>query len=1095
MPGAVPTTRKGEGRIRALSGPLAPLRVVLQRSFADWLIVAATWLVIVCAATLVAVGALYGDAVALTGLRRLIADQPPTATSVVIEMRAAADELEAVEAAVEAQAGRILRTTGGELVSIGKSETYALPEQPSRTVTSLAVFGSYAAIADHANLVSGAWPSGDGEPMETAVSRATADALGLEVGEELELASQRGAGRSLTVRVVGIWQPADNEDPYWNTDGLELTGRTEASSFVTNGPFVVTREDLLTRTLSGNVSLEYRALPDFDRMTVDDAGRVRADTAALERRLTDALGERVFFRISTGLDGLLGEASRSLLVSRSGVVVLTIQFAVLAGYALLLVAGLLVDGRRVETALLRSRGAGVRHVALLSFLEALILIVPAVVAAPWLALGVLQLLNVAGPLADAGVRIEPRVDGTVVLASVGAGLAALAGLVLPALGAGRGLAAVRQTISRQGNRTLAQRLGLDLALVVLAAVGLWQLRAYGAPLTQTVRGSVGLDPLLVAAPAIGLLAGSILALRIVPLAAEVGERVMARRRGLVAPLGARQVSRRPLRYTRSALLLMLAAALGTFAGAYASTWTRSQSDQAMYRAGGDVRVEVSNFADLPGWALGSAYRSVDGVEDAVPVSVDRFDAGRPGNGRVLGIDAERAADLVGFRPDLADRPLGELLGELTRGAGAAMGLALGGEPRSFELEVTAELEPLIVDDDSVSFEPGLPGIQPAVLVRDADGLVHHVAAPRVAVGLGAQSVRVDLAADIGAGATARPAYPLELLGVVFRMEIPEGALGVGTLRLDALSVVTAEESVPVDLSHAEAIAFTEAEPLPGFGAASSTVRELFIGTEPPSAGPVRALASETYLSETGGAIGDIVELGELTQRRAYEVVGTLRGFPSIDPAEPFIVVDIAALSVADAVAGDELQVAEWWLATAEGSSGAVAEQLRAAPYSAATVLAADQLRRDLLSDPVALGLIGALALGALAGVVFASVGFVVSATVSARERLGEFALLQAIGLSHRQLALWISLENAFLLLVGLVSGTALGLVLAWVVLPFVTLTQAATRAVPPVEVVIPWGIYGVLYLVALGALGITALVIGNLLARIRVSGVLRAGGE
>ena len=34
-----------------------------------------------------------------------------------------------------------------------------------------------------------------------------------------------------------------------------------------------------------------------------------------------------------------------------------------------------------------------------------------------------------------------------------------------------------------------------------------------------------------------VLAGSILALRIVPLAAEVGERFMARRRGLVAPLG------------------------------------------------------------------------------------------------------------------------------------------------------------------------------------------------------------------------------------------------------------------------------------------------------------------------------------------------------------------------------------------------------------------------------------------------------------------------------------------------------------------------------------------------------------------------------
>src|SRR5687768_17998748 len=80
-------------RYQMLQAPLAALRVVLQRSFADWLIVAATWLVIVCATTLVAVGILYGDAVALTGLQQVIRESPPTATTVAVELRAAPDEL------------------------------------------------------------------------------------------------------------------------------------------------------------------------------------------------------------------------------------------------------------------------------------------------------------------------------------------------------------------------------------------------------------------------------------------------------------------------------------------------------------------------------------------------------------------------------------------------------------------------------------------------------------------------------------------------------------------------------------------------------------------------------------------------------------------------------------------------------------------------------------------------------------------------------------------------------------------------------------------------------------------------------------------
>jgi ABC-type lipoprotein release transport system permease subunit len=262
-----------------------------------------------------------------------------------------------------------------------------------------------------------------------------------------------------------------------------------------------------------------------------------------------------------------------------------------------------------------------------------------------------------------------------------------------------------------------------------------------------------------------------------------------------------------------------------------------------------------------------------------------------------------------------------------------------------------------------------------------------------------------------------------------------------------------------------------------------------------AANAVPALAGTTLLATMGAAVGDTIEVGTLGERRSFEISGTLDAFPTLNPDEPFLVVDLSTLAAADASEGRELAADEWWLATQDGRGPAVADQLRGEPYSAESVTAYEELHRALLSDPVALGVIGSLALGALAAVVFATIGFVVSATVSTRERLGEFALLQAIGLSHRQLSGWLSMENAFLLLMGLAAGTGLGLVLAWVVLPFVTLTQEATLAVPPVEVVIPWGIYGLLYLAAAVALVVTVVVIGNLLARVRVSGVLRSGGE
>ena len=65
----------------------------------------------------------------------------------------------------------------------------------------------------------------------------------------------------------------------------------------------------------------------------------------------------------------------------------------------------------------------------------------------------------------------------------------------------------------------------------VAGVGLWQLRQYGAPLTANIRGTLGLDPLLVAAPAIGLSAAPCWHSASCRCVAEVGERLLARGAG------------------------------------------------------------------------------------------------------------------------------------------------------------------------------------------------------------------------------------------------------------------------------------------------------------------------------------------------------------------------------------------------------------------------------------------------------------------------------------------------------------------------------------------------------------------------------------
>jgi ABC-type antimicrobial peptide transport system permease subunit len=150
---------------------------------------------------------------------------------------------------------------------------------------------------------------------------------------------------------------------------------------------------------------------------------------------------------------------------------------------------------------------------------------------------------------------------------------------------------------------------------------------------------------------------------------------------------------------------------------------------------------------------------------------------------------------------------------------------------------------------------------------------------------------------------------------------------------------------------------------------------------------------------------------------------------------------------------------------------------------------------SLRTDPVALGILGALSLGFVAAALFAAIGFAVSSAVSARERLTEFALLRALGLSTRQLSSWLSLENGLLVAFSLASGTALGLVMAYFILPLVSLTQAAAQTIPDITVVIPWRSVLILEGTSLVALVIVVLVLATMLRRIGLGSSLRLGEE
>ncbi len=259
---------------------------------------------------------------------------------------------------------------------------------------------------------------------------------------------------------------------------------------------------------------------------------------------------------------------------------------------------------------------------------------------------------------------------------------------------------------------------------------------------------------------------------------------------------------------------------------------------------------------------------------------------------------------------------------------------------------------------------------------------------------------------------------------------------------------------------------------------------------------IPAVASTAFLEASALAVGESIPLEIAGVRRTVEIVGAVQAFPTVEEDQPVLVVDLPTMTLLRFEGSDSVDPPdEWWFAVDDDALDATVAALEDRPIDSRSVLSQTARARALATDPVALGIIGALSIGFVAATLFAVVGFVVSAAVSARERVSEFALLRALGLSSGQLSSWLSLENAVLAAVSLVAGCALGLVIAWVVLPFVTVTQEARTPFPPVNLDVPWVTIGGLVLAGILALAATILVLAWLLRRIGLAAVLRTGED
>ncbi|MEV0382481.1 ABC transporter permease [Nonomuraea sp. NPDC050643] len=997
-----------------MRGPL-----VVKRAFSEPLLLLAAFGSILLATTTLVALTMYASSIAEAGVRRTMETASYQQTAATVSAPVTAETFPRYDQAVRAELGRAYTRPPAVTTSL-RSDSYTMPGQERQKLPELLRFGSYDGLDRQARLVSGAWPKPGEAPVEAAISLSAASATGFKVGQEF-ITRGRLDPRPVTVRVSGIFQLNDPFGARWAGETL-LSRGVERGEFTTYGPLMVPRETFIAR-FATSVNATWTAVPDLRALTPEQLRPLAGAVAEVGRRLkADGCPGCV---AASRLPEMLTQLDTASLVARSTMLIPVLQLLLLAAYALMLTARLLADHRRMEVALLRSRGAGTTRLAALAGGEALLVALPCAIVAPFLGPPLLALVNQIPWIRASGVRLAPEADLGTFLVSFGVALAAAVLLMSPALaGARRTYVEEQSARGRSGGRGLIERAGADLALLVVAGLAIWQLQRYGAPVTATAAGGLGIDPLIISGPALALLTGGMLGLRLVPRVSRLAERVTSRRPTLAPALGAWQVSRRPLKYAGPALLLTMAIAIGIVSMATASTWRTSQLDQARHQAGADLRLSgPPDGPELGALGRGTVFAALPGVTAASPVYRGQSEV----SGELsvlLAVDAGKLGELFQLRPDLS----AQSIGEMSRGlAGDQAGkLDLPGRPDRLELRarVSADLPLRLVLSDAL----GVWRDVPLGVLRE-----------------GENRVEVDLRSL--AGRTGAITYPVALRGLV--AGAPEGTADLTLTGLSAGGQEVAAPRLTMKVSGTR-----------------PTMASFAPQAEP---GPLPVVLTADLAASLKLGVGQTGRASVDRRVLPVKVVGVVDTMPTTSAGQKAVLVDWGTLQAYELGAAQLPRPAtEWWLATGGGSAATAA--LKGRPEWDVTALDQRELAAGLRDDPLASGLQGALMLGFLAALVFAVLGFLVNAAVATRERTAEFAILRALGVSSGQVFKLLAMEQAFVIGLSLVAGTGLAVVVGVLVVPHIVLTGQASAVTPGVVLDIPWAATGAMLVLVAGVL-------------------------
>lgn len=596
------------------------------------------------------------------------------------------------------------------LVRYGASEKLEIRFPDSKPTTPSVVrarIGFLSDIEQHIRISSGNMPNvwdGTG-PIEVLVAQSTSDKNTILL-DDVFLAQKRGGRYALeaNVKIVGIWQPRNDNDLYWFTPAAAYSD----VFFVPEQTWQL----LVNRPPAEFVEQAgWYAAYDGSGVQSSNTQQITAGITTVTSEMSQLLpGVDLFRSPLTPLEQQQTEV-RQLTVTLLlfGVPLISLLLAFVWQ-----IAGLLVARQELEIAVLRSRGVTRLQLLGMSVIEGGMIALFALLAGIPLSLLVARAIGLTQSFLRFGELNIPEpqllnqswIHGGLIAAF------AIPAITIPALRLTRNsIVTLRQSQARQNLPPWIERYFIDILLFIPAWYGYQQLAVGGSIAVPGLENEGGLDdpfrnPLLLLAPALFIGASTLLAIRLFPRTVTLIARLVQRTSGIVGISALRQLARNPGSLRGPTLLLILTISLATFTASMARTLDQYSIDRANYRSGADYRLlpstmigtsvdiagDIPNLPD-PDLLMGrtqlssttgeqspivsleylyvpiSDFAQIEGIQAATLIAPSKIDMtinGAAKSGVMYAIDPTTFASVVAdtWRPDYANQSLGEIINSM-----------------------------------------------------------------------------------------------------------------------------------------------------------------------------------------------------------------------------------------------------------------------------------------------------------------------------------------------------------------------------------------------------------------------------------------------